>query len=351
MNSALGAAFSNDCIVVGHVSLNKKRAKKNLQKIAHGADSSIAAKRVSVTPKASTTPAPVAFRAAEPKAIQAKAIQVPRKALAPVVTEVLPTCFAQLPDGILGAIFSDLSSVGSCAAVCRDLRRTVWDCDGFWHTMRGMVAPSPAREAFRLARFGLEGDWVSTFADFARTASPVSVLEEAVRVAGGLMAPERRSSSVFIALVCDATRRCDASDTVWALLDSLGLKVAVREGAVFAASALDELGVAREDLLEKGILARLDAQVDDMDAFDPFEQVELAPQEEWVVDGPLPALIFGAGEVSEPEPAKACESDADRSTDDESDDEEYYSVCDDEHVEYASKHDALLQDDFLDLLR
>lgn len=321
-----------DCVVVGHVSLNKKRAKKNLQKIAHGP---AATKRASVTPPASTTPAVVK---AEPK----RPTQVLKpQPVAPLPQEpALATVFTSLPEGVLGQILGDLSSIGAMAAVSRDLKEHVWDDASFWQLKLGAAASKP-REAFRTQTFKLDGEWLMDFAQLIHTAGPIESLERALAITQGLM-PADKHAGRFIELLCDLVRKCDATDAAWDLLDAIGLKVAQKEGLVFAAHCLDDLSAAREDLVEAGILQRLDQQVD-LDQFDPFEEPAQPEPQAWILDGPLPELLLT--------PAKPAEPALDeRSTDDESDSEEYYSVCDDEDVALG-KHVAGLQDDFLDLLR
>lgn len=336
MNSALGGV-SMDCVVVGHVSLNKKRAKKNLQKIAHGP---AATKRASVTPQASTTPAVVSAEPKIPKQTIAKPQPILAKPLPLIQEPALSTVFTSLPEGVLGQILGDLGSIGAMAAAGRDLKQQVWEDASFWQLKLGSAAAAP-REAFRTKTFKLDGEWLMDFAEFTHTAAPLAMLERALEITQGLM-PVDKQAGRFMELLCNAVRKCDATDASFDLLDTIGLKVAQKEGTVFAAHCLDDLSAAREDLVERGILQRLDEQVD-VDVFDPFEEPAQPEPQAWIVDGPLPELLLT--------PAKPAEPALDeRSTDDESDDEEYYSVCDDEDVALG-KHVAGLQDDFLDLLR
>lgn len=348
MNSALGGV-SMDCVVVGHVSLNKKRAKKNLQKIAHGAP----AKRVCETPKACSTPAIAPVPKAQPKI----EVQAPQPVAAPLPRpDALATVFTALPEGVLSQIVGDLSSIGAMAAVSRDLQQQVWEDAGFWQCKLGRAALAP-REQFRTETFQLGEEWLLDFAQLSATAAPLSVLKRGLEIAQGLM-PQDQSASRFVEMLCQVVRQCDATDEAWDLLDAIGLKVAQKEGTVFAAHCLDDLSAAREDLVEHGILQRLDAQVE-MDTFDPFEAEEPQPEPQaWVVDGPVPELL-----LTPAEPAKALDLSLDeRSTDDESDSEEYFSVCDDdeqvalelqelEDQAAGAKQHLGLQEDFLDLLR
>lgn len=339
-----------DCVVVGHVSLNKKRAKKNLQKIAHGAP----AKRVSETPKACSTPAVAPAPKTQPKIEQVQALQ---PVAAPLPRpDALATVFTSLPEGVLSQIVGDIGSIGAMAAVSRDLKQQVWEDAGFWQCKLGRAASEP-REQFRTEHFQLGEEWLLDFAQLAATAQPLAVLKRGLLIAQGLM-PQDQFASRFVELLCQVVRKCDATDEAWDLLDAIGFKVAQKEGTVFAAHCLDDLSAAREDLVEHGILQRLDAQVE-MDTFDPFEAEEPQPEPQaWVVDGPLPELV-----LTPAEPAKPLDLALDeRSTDDESDGEEYFSVCDDdeqvalelqelEEQQAATKLHLGLQEDFLDLLR
>jgi hypothetical protein len=360
MNEQVGCDFNFDCVVVSRVSLNKKRAKRNLQKIAH--TNTVPARQTQTQParptqQRMTVPEP---RPAERQVARA-VLPVPAKTIT-VQQAALSTRFSALPDAVLSCIFSDVAAVGACAVVCRDLHRTVWSNDTFWHGLRGLDTGKLARESYRRWTFDLDGDWAMRFMAFAQTAEPVKALERAARLTGGLTVVERKESDLFIEAVCVATRRADETEQVVELLDTVGLKVAQRENTVFRTEALDRIGDAREDVLEKGILARLDAAVDrDMDAaFDPFEP-EAPPPAPWVVDGPVPALVFDTP-AEQPKPRqrkslKTCWADMesdDESTTDEDDDDFFSadgSLADDEEFLGSTKVAADFADEFLDLLR
>lgn len=199
---------------------------------------------------------------------------------------------------------------------------------------------------------------------FAQTEEPVLALEKAARLAGGLTVEECKDSDLFIESVCVATRRADETEQVVELLYTVGLKVAVREDKVFRKEALDRIGDAREDVLEKGILARLDAAVyRDMDAaFDPFEPEAPAPAP-WVVDGPLPELVLDTpAETPAPRQKKSLktcwadmDSDDESTTDEDRSDDDFFSadgsLCDEEEFLGSNKVAADFADEFLDLLR
>lgn len=374
MSEQVGCNFDFDCVVVSRVSLNKKRAKRNLQKIAHSnvPVPAAPAKRMAPTPtqqprkvvESRPTPTPerrqVEVRAVKPVELRVQPVQpVKLQVHAPKVE--LQTVFSTLPDAVLANIFGDVAAAGACAVVCRDLHRTIWENDGFWHALRGSCTGTFAREAYRRWTFGLDGDWAQRFLSRASTEDPVLVLQTAARLAGGLTPCERQESDLFVEAVCIATRRAEETDQVVELVDQLGLKVAQREGPVFAPAALDRIGDAREDVLEKGILARLDAAVDaDMDAaFDPFEPDTPAPAPAWVVDGPMPELVLNTP-AEAPKKAKAVTrwADMDEDSDDEDmcePDQDFFSpegsLADDDEFLGSKKLGADFADEFLDLLR
>jgi len=263
-------------------------------------------------------------------------------------------CLRALPDTLLAHVCSDLSTVGCCAAVCKDLRTAVWDSDDFWHALRGAAGASPAREAYRLARFNLEGDWISRFGEFALTADPAAVLREGAYIAGGLCLSDGHGAA-FVASLCACVRRAEPTDELWDALDALDAKVAssVLRGA--------ELACARADLLEQAVVAQLDAVMDEeMDVHFEFE-VNWDTYEQWVVDGPLPALLLGPIDVPAPPSKGFSEEDLWRFFDDdkaqvECDDldlddldwDDFFSV--DGDAAELSKELAALQEDFLECL-
>jgi hypothetical protein len=290
----------DDIVVVGRISLNTKKAKRNLTKIADQNARKVMENCGHVAP----TPAPRAQRnpPSAPEAPVQRTSQRTRKprskpavAVGTVcaVSQVVPVdqapavqLLVDMPDAVLAHLFlfTDVQAVGRVATSCHTVYAVMGAQSLVWSALGGMqglvLRASVPREAFRQALFGLEGNWFKAFSDFAASGEPQEVLQEADYLTGGMVAVDRGQAHGLAKLVAAAATRCDADlDAAAAMVLSTLKKVEARP-EVFTRSSQLAVREAHLDLRERAVLARL-AQ-DDAPTFDYFEEELAAPETtEW----------------------------------------------------------------------
>jgi len=178
---------------------------------------------------------------------------------------------ATLPDVVLARVFEyvDLAAVGAAAATGRAMRAAVWDSAAFWTHLASDSSISSA-DGFRKWLFGLQGDWAAAFQAYCTTADPAAALGEAAYLAGGLMRCDGQEVGAFVtAVVCAAQRVEGDWDAATGALGSIAAKATLRV-RVFGASARG-LSEAADALRERALLAKL-AEDEAWAGFDPFEE-------------------------------------------------------------------------------
>lgn len=286
----------DDIVVVGRISLNTKKAKRNLTKIADQNAHKVMENCGHVTP------APRAQRnqsvvAEAPIQRTSQRTRKPRSKPAAVyaVSQVVPVdqapavqLLVDMPDAVLAHLFlfTDVQAVGRVATSCHTVYAVLGAQSAVWSALGGMqglvLRASVPREAFRQALFGLEGNWLHAFSAFADSGEPHEVLQEADYLAGGMVPVDRGQSHSLAKIVAAAATRCATDlDNAAALLLSTLTKVEARP-EVFNRSSQLAVREAHLDLRERAVLERL-AQ-DDAPTFDYFEDeaAEAAPEAlEW----------------------------------------------------------------------
>jgi len=293
------ASGFDDVVVVGRISLNKKKGKKNLVKIAEKNIEKVesacgfAVKPVPAAPAAAqavrSAPREV-FQKPQPRRARQGAPRAPRPAQRSIADLVPEGPFAELPDTIFATffIFSGVSGAGRMAATSRDLaallgaRSPVWSYVGC-----GLGAPllaEPPRDSLRRWIFGLEGAWLPAFSTYASDAPGAEVLHEVDYLVGGMVAIDRKHAQAVVKIVQVAATRCEDWEAGAGFLLSIAKKIEARS-EVFSRNCLLNVREAHMDLRERGVLQRL-ADIDDGPTFDYFQDAEeTAPVDEFLWDG------------------------------------------------------------------
>jgi hypothetical protein len=287
----------DDVVVVGRISLNKKKAKKNLVKIAENNVQKVeAACGIAMKPALAPAAQPASQAAAPRTAQKPRQRQKPaprsRPAQRPLdLALVQPEGpFAELPDTIFATffVFSGVAGAGRMAATCRDLaallgaQSPVWSYVGC--NLGAPLLADPPRDSLRRWIFGLEGAWLPAFSNYASDAPGAEVLHEVDYLVGGMVATDRKHAQAMVKIVQDAATRCEDWEAGAGFLLSIAKKLETRS-EVFSRSSLLMVREAHMDLRERGVLQRL-ADIDDGPTFDYFQDAdETAPVDEFLWDG------------------------------------------------------------------
>jgi hypothetical protein len=288
----------DDVVVVGRISLNKKKAKKNLMKIAEkNVEKVEAACGVSVKKTHASQPAqsqPAAQLAVQPYGQRASA--KPRRAKPVTRSKLAPLAglgpFAELPDTIFATffMFTGVAGAGRMASSCRDLAALLGAQSPVWSYVGcGLGAPTlaePPRDSLRRWIFGLEGAWLPAFSAYASGAPGAEVLHEADYLFGGMVTTDRKHAQAMIKVVQEAATRCEDWEAGAGFLLSIAKKVEARS-EVFSRASLLAVREAHMDLRVRGVLQRL-ADIDDGPTFDYFQDAdgeETTPVDEFPWDG------------------------------------------------------------------
>jgi hypothetical protein len=298
MPSNLIPTGSDDIVVVGRISLNTKKAKRNLTKIADQNSRKVFENSRYEAPKASipsknwtqdtpnrSTSQRSRQRTKAPVRTLAKVQSAP---VEPVEQTATVQLLVNLPDAVLAHLFlfADVSALGRFATTCHTVHAVLGAESAVWSALGGMrglvMRASIPREAFRQAHFGLEGTWLPAFTEFAASGEPQEVLHEADFLTGGMVAANRSQAHSLVQVVASAAARCtvDLDDAAAMLLSTLR-KVESRPEVFNRASQL-AVREAHLDMRERAVLERL-AQ-DDTPTFDYFqteEDEEPADVAEW----------------------------------------------------------------------
>jgi len=283
----------DDIVVVGHISLNKKKAKKNLMKIAEKNVEKVES-ACGISVKAAPVAAPTAVQTSRAPKPRRNGKPAARSALPPAATRALVQPegpFAELPDTIFATffIFSGVAGAGRMASACRDLAALLGAQSPVWsHVGCGLGAPllaEPPRDSLRRWIFGLEGAWWPAFSAYASDAPGAEVLHEIDYLVGGMVATDRKHAQAMVKIVQTAATRCEDWEVGAGFLLSIAKKFEARS-EVFSRSCLLTVREAHMDLRERGVLQRL-ADIDDGPTFDYFQDVtdESAPVDEFPWDG------------------------------------------------------------------
>jgi hypothetical protein len=254
----------DDIVVVGRISLNTKKAKRNLVKIAE-----------KNYDKAEATFAKPTQRPRRPR----------KNTSAPTCTQIVERkaqpsveLFAEVPDGVLAAVFlfADTPTVGRMARTCRGLAVLLGPECAVWANIgAGMGAPmfsvSP-RDSLRRWIFGLENGWHPAFSAYAVDADACEVLHECDYLIGGMVATDRKDAASLCKIIQDASDRCLDSDAGCGFLLTTVAKMEARP-EVFSRNAVVGVKEANLRLRERGILQRI-TELDDAPTFDYFQEVD-----------------------------------------------------------------------------
>jgi hypothetical protein len=287
----------DDIVVVGRISLNKKKAKKNLMKIAEkNVDKVEAACGLSVTaapPAAPLAAQPVAPRTQQkPRSRAPRSRPTPQRGTALDISKVQPEGpFAELPDTVFATffLFTGVQGAGRMAAASRDLAALLGAQSPVWSYVGcGLGAPllaEPPRDSLRRWIFGLEGAWWPAFSAYALDAPGAEVLHEIDYLVGGMVASDRKHAQAMVKIVQEAAARCEDWEAGAGFLLSMSKKFEARS-EVFSRSCLLNVREAHLDLRERGVLQRL-ADTDDGPTFDYFQDADgdNAPLDEFNWDG------------------------------------------------------------------
>lgn len=285
---------TDDIVVVGRISMNTKKAKRNLTKIADQnsrkvfencgyATSQSAQKDVpSQHSSASTNQRTRKPRTKAPPAGRTLAVVQQSKMVEQTATVQL---LVNLPDAVLAHLFlfTDVPAVGRFATTCHTVHAVLGANSAVWSglgTMQGLVLrASVPREAFRQAHFGLEGNWLAAFTAFATDGEPQEVLHEADFLTGGMVAANRAQAHALVQLVISAASRCTVDLDEAAVMVLSTLRKVESRPEVFNNKSQLALREAHLDLRERAVLERL-AQ-DDTPTFDYFEEEQVDEVAEW----------------------------------------------------------------------
>jgi len=263
----------DDVVVVGRISLNKKKAKRNLVKIAEKHVEKVEA-TCGISVKAAQPAAQLAVQPIPQKSRRSKPRSTPtqRSFVEMVKSE---THFSTLPDTIFATFFtfSGVSGAGRMASASRELAALLGSQSAVWSYVGcNLGAPSlgnPPRDSLRRWIFGLEGAWWPAFSSYARDAPGCEVLHEVDYLVGGMVAAERKHAQALAKLAQDAAMRCDDWEAGAGFLLSITKKLEARP-EVFSRSCLLVVREAHLDVQERGVLQRL-ADIDDGPTFDYFQ--------------------------------------------------------------------------------
>jgi len=259
----------DDIVVVGRISLNTKKAKRNLVKIAEKNYDKVEALSKPSQPRN----APNNRRPRKAANTHARTQEI-------VVHEAQPCAemFAAAPDAVLAAIFlyADITSTGRMARTCRGLAVLLGPESGVWaHIGAGMGAPmfsvSP-RDSLRRWTFGLEAGWHAAFSVYAGTADATEVMHECDYLVGGMVVADRKDAGSLCKIIQEAADRCLESDRGMKFLQTTIAKMEVRP-EVFSRNAVAGIKEASLRLQERGILQRI-TELDDAPTFDYFQEVD-----------------------------------------------------------------------------
>lgn len=254
----------DDIVVVGRISLNSKKNKRNLVKIAE-----------KNYDKAEATFAKPAQRPRRPR----------KNTSAPTCTQIVEReaqpsveLFAGMPDGVLAAVFlfADTQAIGRTARTCRGLAVLLGAESSVWANIgAGMGAPmfsvSP-RDSLRRWIFGLENGWHSAFSAYAENAEACEVLHECDYLVGGMVATDKKDAASLCKIIQDAADRCVDSDRGSGFLLTTIAKMETRP-EVFTRNCVAGVKESNLRLHERGILQRI-TELDDAPTFDYFQEVE-----------------------------------------------------------------------------
>lgn len=264
----------DDIVVVGRISLNPKKAKKNLVKIAEKNYDKAA---TAMNDKVEATFAKTSQRPRRPRKAQSNA---PARTQEIVVSKAQPSVdmFANVPDAVLAAVFlfADVPSTGRTARTCRGMAVLLGSQSGVWaHLGAGMGSPMfsvAPRDSLRRWIFGLEAGWHAAFSAYAKEADATEVMHECDYLVGGMVAADRKDAESLCKILRDAADRCLDSDRGSGFLQTTIAKMEVRP-EVFSRNSVSGIKEASLRLHERGILQRI-TELDDAPTFDYFQDVE-----------------------------------------------------------------------------
>jgi hypothetical protein len=317
MPSNLLPAGSDDIVVVGRISLNTKKAKRNLNKIADQNARKVVDTWYDNVPEPKSRSGydvvPEADRQTKSRSRKPRGAKSNDRALVPVVssgrtvTPVTQTSrtvhlLLDLPDAVLAQLFmfADVSALGRLSTTCHTVHAVLGAQSEVWcalGAMQGLVLrASVPRTAFRQALFGLEGNWLAAFSSFAASGEPHEVLHEADYLAGGLVAAEKSQGPALVQIITAAAARCttDLDEAAARLLATLK-KIEARP-EVYAVKSQRSVREAHLDLRERAVLERL-AQ-DDAPTFDYFHEEEVE-ELDWEEEPGVKALELDPADARE----------------------------------------------------
>jgi len=322
MPSNLLPAGSDDIVVVGRISLNTKKAKRNLHKIAdHNARKVVDTfgyDQVYQEPAPSQTKSRFGYdhvheadrqtksRSRKPRGAKAsdRALVVSSTQIVTPVTQTSRSVhlLLDLPDAVLAQLFmfADVAALGRLSTSCHTIHAVLGPQSEVWCALGAMqgltLRASVPATAFRQALFGLEGNWVAAFSSFAASGEPHEVLHEADYLAGGLVATEKSHAPALVQIITAAAARCtaDLDDAAARVLATLR-KIEARP-EVFAVKSQRAVREAHLDLRERAVLERL-AQ-DDAPTFDYFHQEEVE-EFEWEEEPGVKAVDLDPADARE----------------------------------------------------
>jgi len=263
----------DDIVVVGRISLDTKKAKRNLVKIAEkNYDKASTAMHCDKVETFAKPQRPRRPRKA-PSNAPARTQQIVEHKAQPAAE-----MFATTPDAVLAAVFlfADITSTGRMARTCRGLAVLLGPDSGVWaHIGAGMgshmfsVAP---RDSLRRWIFGLEAGWHAAFSAYALNGDATEVMHECDYLVGGMVATDRKEVGSFCKIIQDAADRCLDSDRGSEFLQTTIVKMEARP-EVFSRNSVAGIKEASLRLHERGILQRI-TELDDAPTFDYFQEDE-----------------------------------------------------------------------------
>jgi len=286
---------ADDFVMVGHVSMNKKRAKKKLQKIAH-----VNAQTMGLEQPAGKWPANKKNgqrqnRNSNTRKHASMWIEQSENVVTNVVAELaveVPEVVPSMPEmstntfvaglqscdeSLLAQIFSFAghAAIGAVATTCSTAHSSVWGTTHFWTFLAGKGGLDVHNAfSYRQWYFGLESGWCQRFArDAELPGNALDVLERAAFMAGGVTCFDRSDAALFVSAVRGAMLNYDGTDFDEGLdlVESLARKME-RRPEVFSLDDIAEIDEIHEDLAERRVMTQLlDERENDAFDFNYFE--------------------------------------------------------------------------------
>lgn len=278
--------MSDDIVVMAPISLNARRAKKNMKKIAERASSRETAPFEPRAPEKRERQRPSPQQKRERPRRQQRTEQstqsvpvacVEQRGAGKALCSLSSDTFALL------LTFAGLPVVSSLAQTCTAARSTV-DSGEFWRSLIGVIVGPrnvlsthlmqslmvDPRGGLRRWTFGLEGDWLRSFKAHALSHPNVlEVLQQGEYMCGGLIRADARLAADFAACFMGAADQCQEElDEARRVVRRTLRKVEARR-EIFGMRTVRQLRECELDVAERAMLTRLALQ-DDEPTFDYF---------------------------------------------------------------------------------